>query len=206
MPVKRVCIRWTEAVFPQFFAFPVIILLYVQHTRRIVVIKRKRHQLSEAQFLEAIKNSQGIIYKLVGLYANDAEERKDLYQEVLLQAWRSWSLFRGEAKFSTWLYRICLNTILTQKRKVSRIDYMESLETVAHLATDASSQRKEEAERLRRAIRTLPETDRALISMHLDGYENAEIAQVLGITVNHVAVKLHRCKQQLANFLKQSWQ
>lgn len=159
--------------------------------------------MSEAQFLEAVKNSQGIIYKLVGLYASDAEERKDLYQEVLLQAWRSWSSFRGEAKFSTWLYRICLNTILTQKRKVNRIDYLESLEPVEHLVTDSTNHKKEEIERLRRAIRSLPETDRALISMHLDGYENSEIADVLGITVNHVAVKLHRCKQQLANLLKQ---
>lgn len=159
--------------------------------------------MSETEFLEAVKNNQGIIYKLVGLYATDGEERKDLYQEVLLQAWRSWSSFRGDAKFSTWLYRICLNTILTQKRKVNRIDYLDSLEPVAHLATDTTQHKKEEIDRLRNAIRTLPETDRALISMYLDGYENAEIADVLGITVNHVAVKLHRCKQQLANLLKQ---
>lgn len=138
----------------------------------------------------------------MGLYANDAEERKDLYQEILLQAWRSWSSFRGDSKFSTWLYRISLNTILTQKRKSSRIDYMESLEEVDRGTNDVS-QKREEVERLRKAIRTLSETDRALISMHLDGYENAEIAEVLGITVNHVAVKLHRCKQQLANLLKQ---
>lgn len=118
--------------------------------------------MSEAQFLEAVKNSQGIIYKLVGLYANDAEERKDLYQEVLLQAWRSWSSFRGDAKFSTWLYRISLNTILTQKRKSSRIDYMESLEAVDR-ASSEQTQKREEVERLRKAIRTLPETDRALI-------------------------------------------
>lgn len=157
--------------------------------------------MSESQFLEAVKNSQGIIYKLVGLYANDAEERKDLYQEVLLQAWKAWPSFRGDAKFSTWLYRICLNTILTQKRKPARIDYLDSLEPVEHLATDQNN-RRDEVERLRKAIRTLPETDRALVSMHLDGYDNAEIATVLGITVNNVAVKLHRCKQQLANLLK----
>ena len=79
---------------------------------------------------------------------------------------------------------------------------MESLEEVDRGTNDVS-QKREEVERLRKAIRTLSETDRALISMHLDGYENAEIAEVLGITVNHVAVKLHRCKQQLANLLKQ---
>lgn len=89
------------------------------------------------------------------------------------------------------------------EKKVNRIDYLESLEPVEHLVTDSTNHKKEEIERLRRAIRSLPETDRALISMHLDGYENSEIADVLGITVNHVAVKLHRCKQQLANLLKQ---
>jgi RNA polymerase sigma-70 factor (ECF subfamily) len=73
--------------------------------------------VSEQDFLAAVKSNQGIIFKLVGLYAADTEEKKDLYQEVLLQAWKSWPSFRGDAKFSTWLYRICLNTILTQKRK-----------------------------------------------------------------------------------------
>ncbi len=87
--------------------------------------------MSEAQFLEQVRHNQGIIYKLVGLYANDAEEKKDLYQEILLQAWKGWPSFRQEAKFSTWLYRICLNTILTQKRKPQRINYKDSLESIS---------------------------------------------------------------------------
>jgi RNA polymerase sigma factor (sigma-70 family) len=156
--------------------------------------------LSEAAFLQQIRENQGIIYKLVGLYANDAEEKKDLYQEVLLQAWKSWPAFRQEAKFSTWLYRICLNTIFTQKRKPQRLDYKESLEDVS-AAVQNSVVQNEDLVRLRMAIRQLPETDRAIVSMHLDGYENAEIAGMLGISNNHVAVKLHRIKQQLGNLL-----
>jgi RNA polymerase sigma-70 factor (ECF subfamily) len=156
--------------------------------------------LSEAAFLQQIRENQGIIYKLVGLYANDAEEKKDLYQEVLLQAWKSWPAFRQEAKFSTWLYRICLNTIFTQKRKPQRLDYKESLEDVA-AAVQNSVVQNEDVVRLRLAIRQLSETDRAIISMHLDGYENAEVAGMLGISNNHVAVKLHRIKQQLGNLL-----
>ncbi|MDX2045573.1 MAG: sigma-70 family RNA polymerase sigma factor [Chitinophagaceae bacterium] len=158
--------------------------------------------MSESQFLEQVRASQGIIYKLVGLYAADAEEKKDLYQEVLLQAWKGWPSFRGEAKFSTWLYRICLNTILTQKRKNSLVDYKESLESISPSVQHSSIQR-EDGVNLQKAIRRLAETDRAIISMHLDGYENTEIADMLGISANHVAVKLHRCKQQLANLLKQ---
>lgn len=157
--------------------------------------------MSEAQFLDQVRQNQGIIYKLVSLYANDAEEKKDLYQEVLLQAWKSWPSFRHEAKFSTWLYRICLNTILTQKRKPQRIDYTASLENIAP-ALQNNAAKNEDAVRLRLAIRQLCETDRAIISMNLDGYENAEVAEMLGISNNNVAVKLHRIKQQLVNLLK----
>lgn len=156
--------------------------------------------MSEAAFLEQVRQNQGIIYKLVGLYANDTEEKKDLYQEILLQAWKGWPSFRKEAKFSTWLYRICLNTILTQKRKPQRVDYKDSLESISP-AVQNSVVQNEDVVRLRVAIRQLPETDRAIISMNIDGYENAEVAEMLGISINHVAVKLHRIKQQLGNLL-----
>lgn len=158
--------------------------------------------MSETQFLEQVRENQGIIYKLVGLYASDAEEKKDLYQEVLLQAWKAWPSFRGEAKFSTWLYRICLNTILTQKRKANPVEYKESLESISPSVQHSSIQ-KEEVAGLQTAIRQLSETDRAIISLHFDGYDNSEISGILGITANHVAVKLHRSKQQLTNLLKQ---
>lgn len=156
--------------------------------------------MSEAKFLDQVRQNQGIIFKLVGLYANDAEEKKDLYQEVLLQAWKSWPSFRQEAKFSTWLYRICLNTIFTQKRKPQRVEYPASLENISPSVQNGFVQ-QEEVARLRLAIRQLPETDRAIISMNLDGYENSEVAEMLGISNNHVAVKLHRIKQQLGNLL-----
>lgn len=156
--------------------------------------------MSETEFLALVKQHQGIIYKLVGIYANDEEEKKDLYQEILLQTWKGWPAFKGNSKFSTWLYRICLNTILTQKRKTSRVDYKDSLENIAPAELHSSIQ-KEDIVNLQKAIRQLAETDRAIISMHLDGYDNGEIAEVIGISNNNVAVKLHRCKQQLANLL-----
>lgn len=156
--------------------------------------------MSEAQFLEQVKQHQGIIYKLVGLYANDAEEKKDLYQEVLLQAWKGWPSFRQESKFSTWLYRVCLNTIFTCKRKTQPVDFRESLDAIAP-AVQNSSVQNEDKLRLQQAIRKLSEPDRAVISMHLDGYENGDIAAMLGISNNHVSVKLHRIKEQLSNFL-----
>lgn len=157
--------------------------------------------MDETQFLKQVQENQGIIYKLVCLYANDAEEKKEFYQEILFQAWKGWPAFRADAKFSTWLYRICLNTIFTHKRKKHRIDYKESLEEISPAVFNISI-KNEDTTRLQQAIRQLSEIDRAIIAMHLDGYENEETAGVLGISKNNVAVKLYRIKQQLANLLK----
>ncbi len=161
---------------------------------------KKYKLVSEKDFLEQVKLNQGIIYKLVSLYAVDAEEKKDLYQEILLQAWKSFSSFRRESKFSTWLYRLSVNTILTQKRKESIIEYKDTIEMLPGAETGDGS--LSDFNSVRQVIRRLPETDRAIISMHLDGYDNTEIAGMIGISINHVAVKLHRIKQQLKNFLK----
>ncbi len=156
--------------------------------------------MSEKEFLEQVRQNQGIIYKLVSLYAADSEEKKDLYQEILLQAWKTYHQFRNDAKFSTWLYRVSLNTILTQKRKTQVVDYAASLESFTDIYHTGPVQFQTGS--IQQAIRMLPETDRAIISMHLDGYENAEIATTIGISNNHVAVKLHRIKQTLSNILK----
>ena len=155
--------------------------------------------MSEKEFLSQLKEHQNIIYKLVHLYANSEEDKKDLYQEIVLQAWKTYSAFRGEAKFSTWLYRLCLNTIFTLQRKTNRIEYTD---TIKYKEEYSSSPTSDEAERLYKAIRTLPETERAVISLHLDGYDNKEVSELIGITANLVGVKLHRIKQHLATILK----
>lgn len=154
--------------------------------------------MSEKEFLQQIKANQGIIYKVVSLYAADPEEKKDLYQEVILQCWKGWEGFRGEAKFSTWLYRIALNTVLTTKRKQNIINYQNDLPD--NEGTDPALE-KEDIQMLRMAIRLLTDIDKALVSLYLEGYTNQEIADIMGITPNSVGVKLHRIRQRLANIL-----
>lgn len=154
--------------------------------------------MSEKDFLAKLKEHQGIIYKLVLLYASGTEDRKDLYQEILYQAWKSYPMFRGDSRFSTWLYRLCLNTIFTSQKKVSKIEYTDAgLEERLAGEDDSAG----DSQRLYQAMRTLPETERAVVSLHLDGYSNQEIASILGITPNHAGVKFHRAKQQLAKML-----
>jgi RNA polymerase sigma-70 factor (ECF subfamily) len=155
--------------------------------------------MSEKEFLSQLKEHQNIIYKLVHLYANNEEDKKDLYQEILSQAWKTYSAFRGDAKFSTWLYRLSLNTIFTIQKKTNRIEYTDTAKYEEAYSTNYTN---DETERLYKAIKTLSETERAIISLHLDGYDNKEISNFLGITSNLVGVKLHRAKQQLATLLK----
>jgi RNA polymerase sigma factor (sigma-70 family) len=156
---------------------------------------------AESAFMEQVQSNRGIIARLVGLYANSEEEKKDLYQEILFQAWKGFSNFRGDAKFSTWLYRISLNTILTAQRKVNKVEYRETVED-AQLNDEGDQVKNENARMLRLAIRRLPETERAIITLHLDGYSNPEIAEMLGISPNNATVKLHRIKNQLISQLQ----
>lgn len=155
--------------------------------------------MSDKEFLLQVQAHQGIIYKLVHLYAMDEEEKKDLYQEILLQAWKAYPTFRAESKFSTWLYRLSLNTIFTIQKKTNRIEYTDATLPDQQYIIDNTADDKEQ---LYLAIRTLSETERAIISLHLDGYDNQEIAQLIGITPNAVGVKMFRAKQQLSVLLK----
>ncbi|MBU1373997.1 MAG: sigma-70 family RNA polymerase sigma factor [Bacteroidetes bacterium] len=144
-----------------------------------------------------------MILKLISLYAYSIDDRNDLYQEVLLNAWKSIHSFQGKSKFSTWLYQVALNTILTFNRKNKKpINYSDTMEDLI-VPVAPQSEKREDIQRLHQAIRQLNETDRVIITLNLEGYENPEIADILGITPNYIGVKLFRIKNQLQTLLKQ---
>lgn len=149
------------------------------------------------QFTKLIEANRGIIFKVIRLYVLHHEDEQDLYQEITYQAWKSFPRFEARSKFSTWLYRISLNTVLTFKRRPAIIDHQEDL---SHLNV-ADKPANPDSELLYFAIRQLSEVDRMIISLHLDGYDNEEIADVAGMTKNHIGVKLHRIKDQLTKTL-----
>ena len=155
--------------------------------------------MEEQQFLKNINENKGIIIKIVNLYADDAEDRKDLHQEIIFQAWKAASGFKGEAKFSTWLYKISLNVALTHLSKIKK--HAKINEGVSMVPYEYPAELSERADQLYRAIRQLTEVDRGLIMLHLDGYDNAAIGEIMGITKNNTGVKLHRIKQQLSDIL-----
>jgi len=152
----------------------------------------------QREFTALINQNRGIIYKVIRLYVNHEEDERDLFQEILFQAWKSYPRFDGRSKFSTWLYRVGLNTVLTFKRRPVVVVPHEDLASL----NIAQPKPTDDSEALYVAIRELPEIDRMIITLHLDGYENEEIAEITGITKNNAAVKLHRIKDNLIKTLK----
>lgn len=143
-----------------------------------------------------------MVHKVCNLYAETADERKDLFQEIVLQLWRSYPTFRGEAKFSTWMYRIALNTAITGWRRSSRrLTFEEIEDRHFNVSTIAEPDKEEQIQNLYKAIRQLPEVDRALIMLALEDVPYEEIAITVGLTQNNVRVRMMRIREKLKKML-----
>lgn len=124
---------------------------------------------------------------------DDALEREDLIQEIQYQAYRSFERFRGESQFSTWLYRVSLNTVFSYRKKITRRQEAEQQSAqvpVQELPSDA-------AEELYYHIRHLEPIKRMIITLHLEGFGNQEIAAITGMNANVIGVRLHRIREVL---------
>lgn len=155
----------------------------------------------EKEFIGLLEAHTGIIYKITRVYSQGPTDEQDLKQEIIYQAWKSYPRFEGKSKFSTWLYRIALNTALThvKKEKPFSSDKTELAQSGGSLSNDTR-------ELLIQYIRSFSDIEKLVIMLHLDGYPNDEIAVISGLTKNHVAVKLHRLKNILAERLKKNEQ
>jgi len=154
--------------------------------------------LKEKEFIKLIQAHSGIIYKIIYLYVDDSEDKYDLKQEIELQAWKSIGSFKGHSLFSTWLYRVALNTVLTfHRKKRIQTDVLEDFDR-----PQETEEKSENSELLLTAIKMLSDVDKTIITLHLEDYNNEEIADIIGLSKNHVAVKLHRIKENLSKKLK----
>ena len=165
----------------------------------------KKNKL-EKEFIERVNASQGIIHRVCGMYCDNKEHRKDLFQEILIELWKSYPSFRGESKFSTWMYRVGLNIAIQDLRKTKKkIDRFELLPNkVKHIADEEKGGvLEEETELLYKAIDELNKIEKAIIMLHLEDKKNEEIAEIIGITQNYVRVKMNRIKLKLKKILNQ---
>jgi RNA polymerase sigma-70 factor, ECF subfamily len=155
----------------------------------------------EKKFVNLINEHQGLIHKVCIMYENDPEVRNDLFQEIVLQLWKSFPSFRGEAKISTWMYRIALNTAISGFRKETRKIKTEDLREVHFNISEHGDETEENLQKLQRAIRQLNEIDRAMIMMALEEIPYEEIAETIGISQNNVRVRMNRVREKLRKLM-----
>jgi len=157
-------------------------------------------QGQKTAFLAELNPNLGIVHKICRVYFPfEPQEREDVFQEIMFQLWKAYPHFRRDAKFSTWLYSIALNTVFTHIRKTSRANsnndiserVADSVNFEEHIADRA------EAAALQAAIATLKDLDKAIILLYLEGHTYEEISCITGLTVNNVSVRLVRLKRAL---------
>lgn len=157
----------------------------------------------EKEFVYRINQHIGLLYKVCNIYCREQEDKKDLLQEIILQLWKGYASFKEEAQFSTWMYRVALNTAISNYRKMSRQPRNMLLEAAGFEIPDPSTMvyGDERIKLLYRAIGLLNAVEKAMILLHLDGCTYNEIAIITGISNNNVGVKLNRIKIKLEKTL-----
>lgn len=150
-------------------------------------------------FIRLVNEHRGMLYKVCRLYCFTEPDRQDLFQEIVIQLWRSYASFRGEAKFSTWLYRIALNTAISGLRKQQRLI---SPTDPGQLPTELQdiqypAEKEEQLQLLYAAIEQLSEVEKALTMLYLDDKSYLEMEEILGISQNNLRVKMNRIKEKL---------
>lgn len=157
----------------------------------------------ENSFVTELENNQNIVHKVCRLYTNDQESHNDLFQEIAIQLWKAYPKFRREAKFTTWMYRVALNTAITQYRKTKRTIPTQDYESVIHKikADEYDGQEEQRIQLLYRAVKQLGDIDKALVFLYLEEKDYGEIAATLGISEVNARVKMNRIKTKLKTII-----
>lgn len=157
----------------------------------------------EHSFVTQLEENQNIVHKICRLYTNDADAHNDLFQEITIQLWKAFPKFRGDSKFSTWMYRVALNTAITLYRKSKRRVQTQDFEGVSFKITaEAYDDTVEEQLKLMySAVKNLNDIDKALVFLYLEDKNYREISDTLGISEVNARVKMNRIKDKLRKII-----
>lgn len=159
----------------------------------------------EQEFIRKIEQHKGILFKISKMYMTENDDRDDLFQEITYQLWKAFPGFRGESEFSTWLYRISLNTAIiflkTEKRRsfIAREDFSNQI----IVQEDYDYHKEERLKEMYKAIHQLNPIDKAFIFYYLEDFSGKQIAEQMGISEGNVRVKMNRAKNKLKDILSQ---
>jgi RNA polymerase sigma-70 factor (ECF subfamily) len=157
----------------------------------------------EHKFVTELENNQNIVHKVCSLYTNNRDAHNDLFQEITIQLWKAYPKFRGESKFSTWMYRVALNTAITlyrkSRKKVPTQDYDSVIFKIKAYEYDPTEE--QQLALMYKAIKQLGDIDKALVFLYLEDKNYSEIAETLGISEVNARVKMNRVKTKLKTIL-----
>lgn len=162
----------------------------------------------EEKFKKTVDENKERIMRICRYYAPSTEDQKDMYQEILINIWRSLDSFRGESKIATWIYRIAVNTSLSyagKQYKQMKLNVDFETTNIKNLLTDELSDivlKEEQLQSLKTHLNLLCVIDKAIMGLVLDELSSKEIADIIGITESNVRVKIYRIKENLRNQMK----
>ncbi|MCG8462736.1 MAG: RNA polymerase sigma factor [Holophagales bacterium] len=153
----------------------------------------------EETLLALLRSHGGALHRIARVHARDGDEEEDLYQEILMQAWKSLPSFRGDSSPGTWLYRVALNTALTWRRRGSRRNHRPVVAAEKEVAIGVLSvppgSEGSEREILRSFLDSLDGPSRTILVLYMEGLTHQEIAGVTGLSSNAIGVRIHRMKK-----------
>ena len=157
----------------------------------------------EKEFLERMEKHKGVVFKISRMYMDNADDQKDLFQEITYQVWKSYDKFEGKSEFSTWLYRIALNTAIIFLKSEKRRSFIQNdeVEGFRIKAEDYNDEDEQNLKKMYEAIHQLNAIDKALIFYFLEDISGKEMAEQLGISEGNARVKLNRAKQKLSDLV-----
>jgi len=157
----------------------------------------------EHNFVTQLEQNQNIVHKICRLYTNDSHAHNDLFQEITIQLWRAYPKFRGDSKFSTWMYRVSLNTAITLYRKSKRQIDTQDFESISFKikSEEYDDTTEQQLKLMYDAVKKLNDIDKALVFLYLEDKSYREISGTLGISEVNARVKMNRAKDKLRKIL-----
>ncbi|KXH83593.1 MULTISPECIES: RNA polymerase sigma factor [Chryseobacterium] len=161
---------------------------------------------TETAFLKLINQHKGILYKTSRIYADSVEDREDLQQEILIQLWKSYQNFKGNSEFSTWMYRVAINTAITylKKEKQRTSDQTDVPQHFEVQNEDYNPSKDRQLEVFYAAVQELKPVEKAVIFYFMEGMSHKQIGDNLGLSEVNARVKLNRTKEKIQQIIKKS--
>ena len=154
----------------------------------------------EIEFVSLVQEHQNLMHKICRLYTNSDAEHKDLFQEITIQLWKAYPKFRGDSKFSTWMYRVGINTAISLYRKSKLRIQSYSFDDVSYKIPQTETYDDTQDQQLKSiyaALKQLNDIDKAVIFLYLEDKSYKEISEMIGITEVNARVKMNRIKKKL---------